>query len=387
MSGIGVPSYRRTQCFWEKVAPTGVCRESEFPPTEELNGSTLTLILYAYIRYHRVTTDTKISFLAEKTPLMKQVTFYLSLLLPSLFIMNAWSAGTVSFTSDQAGNLDIYIIDTNGENLINLTNHPADDYSPTWSPDGRSMAYVSERDGNPEIYVMDLNTKEQRRLTEHKATDIDPAWYPDGRAIAFASNQARDHAADTDIYTMDVNGKKVKRLTNKGGNNSTPAWSPDGEWIAFRSTHDGIGGIHVMTAKGEKQRALTQVSATNPTWAPNGKQICVSSENLGGVATLTLFIVDVDGKNVQKLTDGTHVSDEPNWSPDGTLIVHVSERDGSKALYVINAAGGEPRQLTEHLGQDFSPVWVPTAFAVAPSSKTQLMLWGVLKRTVREKTQ
>ena len=173
---------------------------------------------------------------------------------------------------------------------------------------------------------------------------------------------------------MDVNGKKVKRLTNKGGHNSTPTWSPDGEWIAFRSTHDGIGGIHVMTAKGEKQRALTQVSATNPTWAPNGKQICVSSENLGGVATLTLFIVDVDGKNVQKLTDGTHVSDEPNWSPDGTLIVHVSEQDGSKALYVINAAGGEPRQLTEHLGQDFSPVWVPTAFAVAPSSKTQLML-------------
>ena len=214
MSGIGVPSYRRTQCFWEKVAPTGVCRGSEFPPTEELNGSALTLILYAYIRYHRVTTDTKISFLAEETPLMKQVIFYLSLLLPSLFIMNAWSAGTVSFTSDRTENLDIYIIDTNGENLINLTNHPADDYSPTWSPDGRSMAYVSERDGNPEIYVMDLNTKEQRRLTEHKATDIDPAWSPDGRAIAFASNQARDHAADTDIYTMDVNGKKVKRLTN-----------------------------------------------------------------------------------------------------------------------------------------------------------------------------
>ena len=297
-----------------------------------------------------------------------------------LFSMNAWSAGTISFTSDQTGNLDIYIIDTNGENLINLTEHPADDYSPTWSPDGRSMAYVSERDGNPEIYVMDLNTKVQQRLTEHKATDIDPAWSPDGRSIAFASNQARDHAADTDIYTMDVNGKKVKRLTNKGGNNSTPTWSPDGEWIAFRSTHDGIGGIHVMTADGEKQRALTQVSATNPTWAPNGKQICISSENLAGVASLTLFIVNVDGKNIQKLTNGTHVSDEPNWSPDGTSIVYVSARDGSKALYVINVARGEPRQLTEHVGQDFSPAWAPTAFSVAPNSNTQLLQWGVLKR-------
>ena len=73
---------------------------------------------------------------------------YLLLLVSSLFAMNAWSIGTISFTSDRAGNLDIYIIDTNGENLANLTNHAADDYSPTWSPDGRSVAYVSERDGN-----------------------------------------------------------------------------------------------------------------------------------------------------------------------------------------------------------------------------------------------
>ena len=316
---------------------------------------------------------------------MKQSLFYLSLLFCSSFIMNAWGAGTISFTSDRTGNLDIYTIDTNGENLINLTNHPADDYSPTWSPDGRAMAYVSERDGNPEIYVMDLNTKEQRRLTEHKATDIDPAWSPDGRSIAFASNLARDHAADTDIYTMNTNGKKVNRLTNKGGNNSTPSWSPDGKWIAFRSTQDGIGGIHVMTAEGEKQRALTQVSATNPAWAPDGTQSCVVSENLGGVAALTLFIVDVNGKNVQKLTDGTHASDEPSWSPDGASIVYVSVRDGSKALYIIKTTGGEPRQLTEHLGQDFSPTWSPTAFPVAPGSNTRLIQWSVLKRTVRKK--
>ena len=310
---------------------------------------------------------------------MKRKFSYLVLLALSLFAMKAWSIGTICFTSDRAGSLDIYIIDTNDENLINLTNHAADDYSPTWSPDGRFVAYVSERDGNPEIYVLELNTKEQRRLTDHKATDLDPAWSPDGRSIAFASNQARDHAADTDIYTMDVNGKKVQRLTNKGGNNSTPTWSPDGEWIAFRSTQDGIGGIHVMTADGKKQRALTQVSATSPTWSPNGKQICFASEKLAGVATWTLFMVDTDGKNVKKLTDGTLASEEPSWAPDGQSIVYVSVEDGSQALYVINVAGGEPRQLTEHLALDFSPAWAPITFSVDPGSNTQLMQWGVLK--------
>ena len=306
---------------------------------------------------------------------------YLGLLILSLFVMNAWGVGTISFTSDQAGNLDIYIIDTNGENLTNLTNNVADDYSPTWSPDGRFVAYVSERDGNPEIYVMEVSTKEQRRLTDHKATDLDPAWSPDGNTIAFASNQARDHAADTDIYTMNVNGKKVQRLTNKGGNNSTPTWSPDGEWIAFRSTQDGIGGIHVMTADGEKQRALTQVSATHPAWSPNGKQICFSSEKLGGVATPTLFTVDTEGKNVKKLTDGTLASEEPSWAPNGLSIVYISVEDESKALYILNVAGGESRQLTEHVGLDFSPAWAPTSFSVAPGSDMQLMQWGVIKRS------
>ena len=312
---------------------------------------------------------------------MKRKLFYAVLLLSGLFAMDVWGIGTISFTSDRSGNLDIYTIDTNGENLINLTSHAADDYSPTWSPDGRFIAYVSERDGNPEIYVLELNTKAQRRLTNHKATDLDPAWAPDGRTIAFASNQARDHAADTDIYTMDVNGKKVQRLTNKGGHNSTPAWSPDGEWIAFRSTQDGIGGIHVMTVDGEKQRALTQVSATHPTWAPNGKKVCFSSEKLGGVAAPTLFTVNTDGKNVQKLTDGTLASAEPSWAPDGQSIVYVSTEDGS--LYVIKVTGGDPRLLTDDLGMDFSPEWAPTAFWVAPGSNTRLMRWSVLKRLGR----
>lgn len=312
---------------------------------------------------------------------MKQIVFLSILLLQScLLIVNVWGSGKVSFTSDRTGNLDIYTIDINGKNLANLTNHPSDDFSPSWSPEGRAFAYVSNRDGNPEIYVMDIETKESRRLTNHQATDVDPAWSPDGKWIAFASNQARDHAADTDIYLMDVNGKKVQRLTNKGGHNSTPAWSPDGQWIAFRSTQDGIGGIHVMNADGEKQRALTQVSATSPTWASNGKRIYFSSEVLGGVKVPTLFAVDIDGEKAQKLTNAEHACEEPDGSPDGQWITYVSVQEKNKDIYLIRAAGGGLRKLTQDPGQDFSPAWVPSALSVSPSANTQMGLWGILKR-------
>ena len=134
----------------------------------------------------------------------------------SLLTINAWGNRTISFTADLTGNLDIFIMDIHRKNPVNLTNHPAEDSSPTWAPDGSAFAFVSHRDGNPEIYVMEMKNKESRRLTNNRATDIDPAWSPDGRWIAYASNQHREHAADTDIYIMNPNGKKAQQLTNKG---------------------------------------------------------------------------------------------------------------------------------------------------------------------------
>ena len=299
----------------------------------------------------------------------------------SLLTLNAWGSKTISFTADMTGNLDIYIMDIDRKNPVNLTNHPAADSSPTWAPDGSAFAFVSHRDGNPEIYVMDMQRKESRRLTNNGATDIDPAWSPDGRWIAFASNQHREHAADTDIYIMDANGKKAQQLTNRGGHNSTPAWSPDGEWIAFRSTLDGIGGLHLMNAAGKKQRALTQVSATNPAWAADGKEVYFSSDMLDNVEMPTLFAIDVNGGDVRKLAEPAHACEEPIESPDGQWIAYVSTQGGNKNIHLLRVADGEIQQLTQDPGQEFSPAWAPSGLSVSPNAVMQITLWGTLKQT------
>ena len=298
----------------------------------------------------------------------------------SLLTINAWGR-TISFTADLNGNLDIYIMDINRKNPVNLTNHLAADSSPTWAPDGSAFAFVSHRDGNPEIYVMEMENKESRRLTNNGATDIDPAWSPDGHWIAFASNQHREHAADTDIYIMNPNGKKAQQLTNKGGHNSTPAWSPDGQWIAFRTTLDGIGTIHLINANGKKQRALTQVSATTPTWAVNGKEIYFSSDMLNDVKLPTLFAIDVNGRNVRKLANVAQACEEPAESPDGQWIAYVSTQAGNKDIHLIRVAGGEIQQLTQDPGLEFSPAWVPSGLSVSPNTHPWTTLWGILKQT------
>lgn len=312
---------------------------------------------------------------------MKQRLFWTVLLVGSgVIAINAWSSKTISFVADMTGNLEIYIMDINRKDPVNLTNHPADDTSPTWAPDGSAFAYISHRDGNPEIYVMDMNNKESRRLTDNQATDIDPAWSPDGRWIAFASNHHREHAADTDIYIMDQNGRKVQQLTNKGGHNSTPAWSPDGEWIAFRTTLDGIGAIHLMNADGKKQRAVTQVSATDPTWSADGKEIYFSSDILNDVRAPTLFTVDINDGNVRRLANAPHACEEPAESPDGRWIAYVSTQGNNKDIHLIRVADGEVQQLTQDPGQEFSPAWAPSGLSVSPQTYTKVTLWGTLKQ-------
>ena len=130
----------------------------------------------------------------------------------------------IVFVSDRDGNGEIYVMDTEGKNQRNLTNHPASDFAPAWSPDGKKIAFVStRRRGSDDIYVMDAKGRNVQRLTDHPGSDEKPAWSPDGRKIAFNSN--RD--GSDDIYVMDADGKNVRKITNHPRNDYFPTWSSD----------------------------------------------------------------------------------------------------------------------------------------------------------------
>jgi TolB protein len=107
----------------------------------------------------------------------------------------------------------------NGGGRTNLTNNPADDSTPVWSPNGKLIAFTSNRDGRPQIFVMNADGTNLRKLSQGDTPDFEPTWSPDGNWIAFAS--VRNNS--TDIYMMDVNGGNVTRLTTTGGDR--PVWS------------------------------------------------------------------------------------------------------------------------------------------------------------------
>ena len=195
--------------------------------------------------------------------------------------------------------------------LVALACSGSDSTGPSAAPPLGTIAFVSARDGNQEIYVMNADGSGVSRLTNTPATDIDPAWSPDGRRIAFASDGDGTHRI-YDIYVMNADGSGVTRLTNDPVTAWGPAWSPDGTKIAFESYRDGNGEIYVMNPDGSAVTNLTHDPADDawPAWSPDGAKIAFARENESYKDEI--YVMSPDGSGVTRLSDSGR---EPAWKP------------------------------------------------------------------------
>ena len=259
----------------------------------------------------------------------------------------------IAFDTNRDGNNEIYVMNQDGTGQTRLTNDPAGDFGPAWSPDGMKIAFNKGFD----IFVMEADGTSQTRLTSAAAMNIAPSWSPDGTKIAFHSS--RD--GNFEIYVMDADGNNQTRLTSNAAGDFAPSWSPDGQRLVFRSNRDGNNEIYVMAKDGTAQTRVTVNTADDqePKFSGDGTKIIFTRS----LSTRQITVVNADGTNpVQLTTAGNNFF--PSVSPDGTKIAFVSDRDGNHEIYSMDVDGNPQVRLTNNFTVDEYPSWQPSGFLI-----------------------
>jgi len=271
--------------------------------------------------------------------------------------------GKIAFSNDQSGKYEVYVMNADGSGQTNLTNNPASDTVPAWSPDGTKIAFRTERDGNGEIYLMNAGGTNPTNLTNNPASDSGPAWSPDGTKIAF------DSLANGEVYVMNADGSGQTPLISNSASDYGPAWSPDGTKIAFTSLRDGNPEVYVMNANGSGPTNCTNnpESQSDPDWSPDGTKIAFT-DNRNNPSQSEVYSMNFAGGVCSSPTNLTNVlsiyDGSPAWSPDGTMIAFATNRGPNPLpteIYVMNANGSGQTPRTSNSASDFDPDWQPDA--------------------------
>ena len=200
--------------------------------------------------------------------------------------------GKIAFQSTRDGNGEVYVMNADGSNQVNISNNAASDSHPAWSTDGTWIAFRSDRDGNYEIYKMRADGSDQTRLTVNPATDLFPAWTSDDRIVF--------ERAGGEVYMINADGTGEQNITNNPYEDGGPAGSSTGK-VAFYSIRDG------------------------------------HSENL------EIYSMNPDGSGLMRITTNPACDVTPNWSPDAARIVFarnpMNNCSGYNDLYVMQADG------------------------------------------------
>ena len=266
---------------------------------------------------------------------------------PSFSADGAW----VVYTADRAGQADLYRVHPDGTGIQQLTNDPAFDDQGVLSPDGRTLAFVSTRGGGTaNIWLMDLATGACTNLTRNHSGNFRPSWSPDGKWIAFTSDRDANAGVlpnhwellqSTGVYIVHPDGRGLRRITRAGGVAGSPAWSADGRKVLFYET-DEVGGYMAKYANARVEIVAIdvtdgrreQLTASNdtklsPQWLPGGRIGYVVRSGGADEGLKTFYPRD---RAVTTVVQGTVRN--PSWSPDGRQVVfqRLSRLGSTRAL-------------------------------------------------------
>ncbi len=295
------------------------------------------------------------------------------------------TSGKIVFTSTRDGNSEIYIMNPDGSDQVNLSRDNAEDSKPVWSPNGEQILFVSDRDGPPDLYVMDSDGSRVRRVFGSRKYRSNPSWSPDGRKITYVEGPE----SDANIYTATIRGKFVERVAA----GSMPSWSPNGREIVFSAISVNRSPLSVFSLRSRTKKMLLSSKIpwiVYPAWSPHGNKIAFSqidgvfNQGLLEWGQASLFVVNRDGIGLHRIAkDETRAAIEPVWSPHGDELIYTDAvmrpDEVFYQLFKTDMSDRSPVQLTNE-GDNSGADWFdPTALDVSPSEALLTTVWGKIK--------
>lgn len=270
----------------------------------------------------------------------------------------------IVFTSNRTNNNEIYLLDLTSSIMLNLSERPGGDHDPAWSPDGERVLFTSTRDGVRQIFGIDIFTRQVVLLSGGVGVNRMASFTPDGRKILFQS--LRD-GQDWDIFVMDADGSNPVNLTlDSEASDELPRWSPDGSQIVFISFRNRNNEVYVMNADGSNQRNVSVNRADDnfPRWSLDGSQILFRSGRM--VNGYGYYAVPADCYVAPPYcVDSVEPIDSALYdqvvSPDGSRVLYIEMTDdgGGLDVFLRDVDGSNVRRLTNHPTIDFQPSWRP----------------------------
>jgi TolB protein len=263
----------------------------------------------------------------------------------------------IFFVSNRTGSKEIWSMDYDGEGQHAVTHIGSISISPRVSPDNSRVAFSSLGKEGWSIRMYSLELGRLVNFTSPDGTTLSPAWSSDGSKLAFSSSKT----GDNEIYTTDASGGSPHRVTAFRGPDVSPVWNPkSNSQIAWVSGRSGLPQIYIMDSDGANVQRMTDGGyATSPSWSPNGQFLAFSWNRKygpGAPGGQDIYIMDIASKRWIQLTHDTGSNDFPSWSPDGRHLVFQRQENGRTEIWSMLADGTEQQQLT-HDGWNAMPNW------------------------------
>ncbi|MGZ3692184.1 MAG: translocation protein TolB [Pseudobdellovibrio sp.] len=273
----------------------------------------------------------------------------------------------VAAFNNGTGFKEICTMNWDGSEFEQISNHRSIAISPSWSPDGKKIAYsafttfVGKSGTRTALYILDLATNKRVLTSYRPGMNSGAIFSKDVQSIYLSMTMGSGSA---DIYKIDMKGEVIKRLTNgpAGAINVEPTLNPDGTKIAFSSERGGRPMIYTMNADGGDVKRLTFKGKFNssPTWSPDGSKIAFAAMDEGN---FDIFVMNADGSNLTRVTSAKKANgkasnnEDPSFSPDSRYLVYTSDRTGKNQIFISSLDGSEERRVTNDSKNYFRPKW------------------------------